>query len=214
MEPTMTDRQQPLIAIDVVPVAYDSRTTELLFGTAERQYEPFAGQQAVPGVLLGDDETLHDAALRALNDKAGIDATQVRHLVQVGAFDGPARDPRDKAISVAFLAVVEPYASAIGWHSWPATAALPFDHGTIIDAARETARTRLWADRTFTKALTGDEFSTADASALTAQMTRKKPDAGNLNRSLRGNEHLTQVGTAERMKRTGGGRPANLWKWQ
>ncbi|WIE81123.1 NUDIX domain-containing protein [Curtobacterium sp. MCSS17_016] len=210
----MTDRQQPLIAIDVVPVYFDSRTAELVFGTAERQYEPYAGQHALPGVLLGADETLTAAALRALNDKAGIDASKVRHLVQVGAFDGPSRDPRDKAISVAFLAVVEPYASATGWNAWHATPALPFDHGTILDAARETARTRLWADKPFTQALTGDVFSTADASALTAQMTRKKPDAGNLNRSLRGNEHLTQVGTAERMKKTGGGRPANLWKWQ
>lgn len=211
----MTDRQQPLIAIDVVPIAYDAPSTELVYGTAIRQYEPFTGQRALPGVLLGTDETLHDAALRALASKAGIAEHQVRHLTQVGAFDGPARDPRDKAISIAFLAVVAPYASdTTGWHAWPASPTLPFDHASIIDAARDTARTRLWVDQPFTQALTGDEFSTADASALTAQMTRKKPDPGNLNRSLRGDDRLTQVGTAERMKRTGGGRPAYLWRWQ
>lgn len=208
----MTARQQPLIAIDVVPIAYDATMLGVLLGTAERQFAPFRGARALPGVLLGGEESLARAAGRALRDKARIRSGQVRHLVQIGAFDGPERDPRDRAISVAFLAVVEPDPSPqTVWAPWGQELSLPFDHGRIIAAARDVARTRIWTDQEFTRALTGRRFSTTDASAITARLTGVTPRPSNLPRMLAGIDGLAAVGKGG--STAAGGRPATIWEW-
>ena len=208
----MNDRTQPLIAIDVVPIAYSPVVLDLLIGTAVRQFDPFQGEQALPGVLLGSGETLEDAAYRALRDKTGILKIRVRHLLQIGAFDGPLRDPRDKAISIAFLAVIEPHPSpSARWRDWTDDTKLPFDHDRILATAKHVARTRLWTDEPFTRALTGELFTSRDAATIEETLTGKKPEPGNLHRMLTKKGHLTEAGKGT--SATTGGRPATAWKW-
>ncbi|WIB65393.1 NUDIX hydrolase [Curtobacterium sp. MCBD17_040] len=207
----MTDRQQPLIAIDVVPIGYDAASMTVQYGTAERLFAPFAGEQALPGVLLGADELLTEAAHRALRDKAGVPAGDVRHLTQIGAFDGPGRDPRDKAVSIAFIAIVTSHDTfELGWHEWAETPSLPFDHGTIVAAAKDVARTRLWTDPAFTQALTGDTFLTADAAAITSQVTGHTPAPANFHRTLTRNPALT---SEQRTQGGAHGRSMTQWAW-
>ncbi len=137
-------RDQPLIAIDVVPVSFTDGDG-LRVATARRPYAPYAGREALPGVLLDAAERLADGARRALRTKTGIEAAAVRHLAQVGAFDGPSRDPRETAISIAFTAVVTPGVDA-GLAVWRPVdggdQGLPFDHDTIVRAAVDQLRTR------------------------------------------------------------------------
>ncbi|ROP72311.1 NUDIX domain-containing protein [Curtobacterium sp. PhB115] len=208
-------RDQPLIAIDVVPMSF-AGADGLRVATARRAYAPFAGLEALPGVLLQGSEILQDGARRALRTKAGIEAAAVRHLAQVGAFDGPDRDPRSTAISIAFLAVVDPAANADAtWHDTTASLplGLPFDHDRIVDAALEHARLRLWSDLPLTRALLGDPFTTADAARLRTALTGTPPDPGNLNRMLRTNPALTRV-EAPAAAGPRGGRPPAAWTWQ
>ncbi|WIB59921.1 NUDIX hydrolase [Curtobacterium sp. MCLR17_007] len=224
MTDAVTTRDQPLIAIDVVPMSFSA--AGLLVATARRQYDPYAGQEALPGVLLHPAERLTDAARRALRTKAGIGPETVRHLAQIGAFDGPERDPRDAAISIAFVAVVAadgPPDAARGadqphtvWrHPTGAEPSLPFDHDRIIQAALDHARTRLWRDTALTRALLGPRFTTADAARLQTGLTGSAPDPGNLNRSLRTNAALVRsdepVASASGRR---GGRPPVTWTWQ
>ncbi|KQR51239.1 hypothetical protein ASF88_18870 [Leifsonia sp. Leaf336] len=200
---------QPLIAIDVVPLAF-SVVDGLRVGTATRLFEPYAGHQALPGVLLRSGERLGVAAYRALQDKTGIHASDVLRTVQLGAFDRPGRDPRSHAISIAFLAIVTP---GSGDHTvWSPTGAelgLPFDHDAIIDAALEQARNRLWTDPATTRALTGDTFPGNVASSLTTALTGKVPILSNLNRVLASNPNVTKLSGDS----TGGRGRAALWKW-
>lgn len=207
-------RDQPLIAIDVVPVSFTT-TDGLRVATARRAYAPYAGREALPGVLLDAAERLADGARRALRTKTGIDAAAVRHLAQVGAFDGPSRDPRDTAISIAFLAVVAPAADG-GPAVWRrvdgAEPGLPFDHDTIVRAAVDQVRTRLWRDVALTRALLGEVFTTSAAAALHTALHGVAPDAGNLNRALRTNPALVRTDAA--LTSTGrGGRPPATWTW-
>lgn len=205
-------REQPLIAVDVVPVAY--RGEGLVIGTAARQFEPFTGEQALPGVLLAPTELLSAAAYRALETKAAVADTSVRAVLQLGAFDGPGRDPRDSAISVAFLAVLDPDASTnMRWN--PATGGrlgLPFDHDDIIDRARELMSDSLWTNRALTRALTGSVFTTAQAVAVHEQVRGSRPHINNLRRDLAASPHLEQVTETEPTKR-GPGRPSLTWRW-
>lgn len=225
-------RDQPLIAIDVVPVSF-TVAEGLRVATARRAYDPYAGREALPGVLLHAAERLADGARRALRTKAGIGTGAVRHLTQVGAFDGPSRDPRETAISIAFTAVVHPVptpfaATDPGVVSGPAAGAgggsavwhplgggdlgLPFDHDAIVGAALDQVRTRLWRDVPMTRALLGDVFPTSAAAALHAALHGSAPDAGNLNRALRTNPVLARTDAAPTA--TGrGGRPPATWTW-
>lgn len=205
-------REQPLIAVDVVPVAF--RDEGLVIGTAARQFEPFTGEQALPGVLLAPAELLSAAAYRALDSKAGVADTSVRAVLQLGAFDGPGRDPRDSAISVAFLAVIDPGASTLmRWN--PARSGrlgLPFDHDDIIQRARALMSDSLWTNRDLTRALTGPVFTTARAAAIHEEVRGSRPHINNLRRDLAASPHLEQVTEMESAKRRPG-RPSLTWRW-
>lgn len=207
-------RDQPLIAIDVVPMSF-ARADGLRIATARRAYAPYAGREALPGVLLDGTEILADGARRALHAKARLVPEAVRHLAQVGAFDGPDRDPRSAAISIAFLAVVDPTAdSDATWHDVGALPlGLPFDHDRIVGSALARARVLLWADLPFTRALLGDPFTTADAARVRVALTGTAPDPGNLNRALRTNTALARV-AAPASAGPRGGRPPAAWTWQ
>ncbi|QCR44633.1 DNA hydrolase [Curtobacterium sp. SGAir0471] len=210
-------RDQPLIAIDVVPVSF-TVAEGVRVATARRAYDPYAGREALPGVLLDAAERLADGARRALRTKAGIGPGAVRHLAQVGAFDGPSRDPRETAISIAFAAVVgaaDPGVdggSAVWRPLGGGDLGLPFDHDTIVRAALDQVRTRLWRDVPMTRALLGDVFPTSAAAALHAALHGAAPDAGNLNRALRTNPALVRTDAAPTT--TGrSGRPPATWTW-
>ncbi|WIE75397.1 NUDIX hydrolase [Curtobacterium sp. MCSS17_007] len=207
-------RDQPLIAIDVVPVSFTT-ADGLRVATARRAYDPYAGREALPGVLLDAAERLVDGAQRALRTKADIGPGAVRHLAQVGAFDGPSRDPRETAISIAFTAVVAPGVDGgtAVWHPLGGgDLGLPFDHDAIVRAALDQVRTRLWRDVPMTRALLGDAFPTSAAAALHAALHGTAPDAGNLNRALRTNPALVRSEAAPAS--TGrGGRPPATWTW-
>lgn len=207
-------RDQPLIAIDVVPVSF-TIADGLRVATARRAYDPYAGREALPGVLLDAAERLADGARRALRTKAGIASGSVRHLAQVGAFDGPSRDPRETAISIAFTAVVTPGVDGgtAVWHPLGGGAlGLPFDHDAIVRAALDQVRTRLWRDVPMTRALLGDVFPTSAAAALHAALHGAAPDAGNLNRALRTNPALVRTEAAPASAGRGG-RPPATWTW-
>lgn len=201
--------EQPLVSIDVVPMRFTSERG-LEVALAGRLFEPFIHHLALPGVLLGN-ETIQEAAYRAIASKADIDAwLHVRHLLQIGAFDNSDRDPRGPTISIALLAVIEPgYDGRAAWANWDAAemeGSLPFDHEEIVNKALDEARVRLWSDQNLTRALLGDTFSTRDAALLSEQLGADV-DRTNLTRTLRSYPGLKAIGSAS----SGKGRPSTQW---
>jgi 8-oxo-dGTP diphosphatase len=138
---TSTAIEQPVVAVDVVVFTVVSSGLAVLLH--RRPAAPFQGAPALPGVAVRVDETLLDAARRALRTKTGCPASaaNLSHLEQLATFDALYRDVRGRTISVAHLGI----ARAPGWTPsaaamWrPATPLagdhLPFDHGQIIAAA-------------------------------------------------------------------------------
>ncbi|MFD5695924.1 NUDIX domain-containing protein [Streptomyces rubiginosohelvolus] len=107
----------------------------------QRRWDPHAGSWALPGGHVDIGEASLQAAVRELEEETGITiaATEMR---QVGAFDGPGRDPRGRYVTVAYTAALpEPVAptpldDAADARWWPLTDLpdLAFDHADILTA--------------------------------------------------------------------------------
>lgn len=99
---------------------------------------------ALPGVLVGETETLRQAAQRAMEDKAGVPG---RDPEQLRLIDDVLRDPRGRVVTVAHVDLV-PASQLETRHSTtclvPVTDAtgLAYDHGSLIELATGWARTR------------------------------------------------------------------------
>lgn len=90
------------MAVDVALVAaVDGHLSTLLY---RRQQHPGRGRWALPGTFVKPDESLEDAALRALAAKAGL---QDLFLEQLYTFGDPGRDPRTRVLSVSYYALVD-----------------------------------------------------------------------------------------------------------
>lgn len=207
--------QQPLVSIDTVPVILRDGHWHVVLGV--REYEPFAGQAALPGVLLRPMERLEEAARRALLTKVNVSEENVLFLMNTGAFDNPDRDPRGPTLSIAHLAVIDPEDEPAGavYRALTATGDLPFDHAAIIMSAAKAALDALWVNEPLTRALLGEKFSTADVARLMRELSAaadvNEPDTSNLGRDLAKNPRLVKAGTPAAP--TGKGRPAAAWAW-
>jgi 8-oxo-dGTP diphosphatase len=89
------------VAVDVVLATVHEGAVHVLL--VQRTQEPASGVYALPGVFVGDDETLEQAASRALRRKTGLDDV---FLEQLYTFAAPDRDPRGRVLSVAYYALV------------------------------------------------------------------------------------------------------------
>ncbi|MFG3524665.1 NUDIX domain-containing protein [Nocardia nova] len=205
--------QQSAVSLDVVALRFGADDPAVTFGVAPRQWEPFAGELALPGVLLGRGERLVTAARRAVHSKLGVPEDAILAVGQLVTFDEPHRDPRGPTLSIAMWAVLGGPATPTGarWVSFDAVPPLAFDHNMIVEVARERLAEMLWKDLTFTRPLIGEQFPATRAVALATALSGTRPDPGNLNRTLAAIPGLTRTG--ERMRTKATGRPAAVWSF-
>lgn len=143
---------RPSMTVDVVVWAARQGQPHVLL--IRRRHWPYEGHWALPGGFMEITETLEQAARRELAEETGLAEIPLEPLQP---FDAPDRDPRQRVITMAFLAVVNEQeagaalragddASDIRW--WPMTELPPlaFDHDQIIAAARAHLRRRLLSE--------------------------------------------------------------------
>ena len=129
----------PAVTADCVLFCRDGGQLKVLL--VERGNEPYKGCWAFPGGFMNMDETTEQCALRELQEETGLVVGEVQ---QLGAYSAVDRDPRERVITVAYYAVVDPHpvkggddAARATW--WPVDQVPPlaFDHETILhDALR------------------------------------------------------------------------------
>lgn len=206
--------ESSLVSVDVLGLRLqdDAGAVELL--VHERPLEPFAGSLALPGVLLGRGERITHAGIRALA-KTGLGNRDVLGIGQLVTFDEPNRDPRGPTLSIALWAGIRADAAASDgsrWVSLDAPPQLAFDHNRIVHDVRPLLARMLWEDLDFTRALTGPTFPVRAAVQITAALTGRDPNRGNLNRTLTSLDALERVESAAAPGRTG--RPGTVWAWR
>lgn len=215
--------EQPLVSVDVVPLwAAADGTLHVTLG--RRLNEPFRGELALPGVLMGRERSV-GAAERALRTKVGVEPGAVV-LRDIGVFDSRERDPRGATMAVAKAGFglqrdliggaleAADHAEAAPVADLPA---LPFDHQSIIEAACHALARSLWTDREVCAALLGPAFTTRTATAVQRQLEviagqEARADASNMKRRL---QVLGWVVPTERTELPEGatGRPSTVWNW-
>ena len=91
----------PAVTTDCVVFGFDGNSLSLLL--IKRGIEPYKGTWALPGGFMNMDETAEQGALRELQEETGVKDI---YIEQLQAFTGVDRDPRERVLTIAFLAFV------------------------------------------------------------------------------------------------------------
>lgn len=208
-----------MLAVDLVILTLrDSRLHVLL---VERGVDPFRGHMALPGGFLRHRwEALHEAAGRELSEEAGL-LVDLLHLEELGVYAEPARDPRGRVVSVAYLAVLprlpEPVAGTDAANArWEPIArvmagdvALAFDHLRIVGDGMERARHKLEHSALAT-AFCGPTFTLSELQRVYEAVWDVRLDPRNFYRKVRSADGFVVPVASARATDTG--RPAQLFR--
>ena len=135
------------IAVDVVLFTIQGGTLKVLL--VKRRQAPYRGAWALPGGIVGSDESVDDAALRELQEETNIGNI---YLEQLYTFGEPTRDPRGRIITVAYYALVNwqqfqlkarQRVTEADWFPVKRLPPLAFDHRRIVDYALERLRNKI-----------------------------------------------------------------------
>ncbi len=142
-----TDQQHIKIAVDNCIFTVQNGVLHILLIKMKRK--PFAGSWALPGGLVKNSEPLDAAAKRVLHSETNVHDV---FLEQLYTFSDPKRDPRDRAISTAYVALVPAsnlrlktntkYAG-VEWRPVAKIGKLAFDHNRIVEYAVQRLRWKL-----------------------------------------------------------------------
>lgn len=170
-------RAFPPVAVTVDVVVLSLLRGKLSVLLVTRDEEPFRGDWALPGGFVRPDENLDEAAARELAEET--DVVAPGYLEQLRSYGDPARDPRMRVVTVAYVAAVPGTpdvraggdASAVRY--WPVDdvhlagrrrrdqIALAFDHRNIVRDALERLRAKI-EYTTFATSLLDEPFTIPD----------------------------------------------------
>lgn len=135
------------VAVDVSLFTIQDESLKVLL--VKRVAPPFRGWWSLPGGSVTREESVDEAALRALQEETGITTVYLEQLYTFGDLD---RDPRGRVITVSYYAVVHWEQSRlkararIATARWCAVRRLPnlaFDHRRIVGSALERLRNKV-----------------------------------------------------------------------
>ena len=212
------DRPGVVVTVDVVLLAvHDGELAVLL---VERRRGPDSGAWALPGTVVGLDETLGAAAVRAVSARTGV-AAPLGRLDQFATFADLDRDPRTRVVSVAFVAVaseaVPPAGGPVASGRWWAVKelhkkkgpAMAFDHRDILATGVERVRSRI-EHTDLATALVDEPFTLGELRRAYEAVWGTTLGPANFRRKVLATRGFVEPTGATRM--VGTGRPADLYR--
>lgn len=191
----------PAVAVDLVIISMVD--TLPCVALDRRKNDPFKGELSLPGVLMGEMETIPQAANRAAN-KVGIESINNK-INPLSYRDNPARDERFRVLSLPHIVASAPWG-----RSWtPLNNVLkmkemPFDHNSILKEAGEFILRSINDSPVFLAELMGNEVTSTKVKSLFHSIN---PDlcTSSLTRELKRSFELSGK------KSNGRGRPENIY---
>lgn len=135
----------PAVTTDCVIFGFDGAELNVLL--VKRGIEPYKGKWAMPGGFLKPDEPAHECARRELREETGLEQA---YMEQFHTYSTPDRDPRERVITIAYLALVKIQdvhggddAADARWFPVSRVPQLAFDHDVILRDALSRLRERI-----------------------------------------------------------------------
>jgi 8-oxo-dGTP diphosphatase len=202
----------PRVTVDVVIFTLRDDMLQVLL--VRRRRWPNEGLWAIPGGSVGPDEPLEAAACRKLEEETGLVDV---FLEQLYTFGDPARDPRQRVITVTYFAVVPATnvvprtadAEQVRWWPIDALPRLAFDHAHILSYALTRLRYKLEYTAVGFELLP-DTFTLSELQAAYEIVLGEKLDKRNFRRKILSARVIEPAGGF----RSGEGRPAQLFHYR
>lgn len=203
----------PALTTDVVAFALRDQQLQLLL--IRRANPPFQNQWALPGGFLDIDEDLDQCATRELAEETGLSDL---YLEQLGTFGAPERDPRERVISVAYLAVLPndhdneavaaSDAAEVGWFAINALPELAFDHAEIIALAHQRLVAKLGYSSIALQFMPAS-FTLSELQSVYETLRGETLDKRNFRKRILSLDLIEETGETQR---NGSHRPARTYK--
>lgn len=200
----------PAITADCAVFGFDGRKLYVLL--IERGVEPYRGQWALPGGFMHIEEDIEHCAVRELREETGL--TNV-YLSQFHTFSSVNRDPRERVVTIAFLALVrksdlikagDDAAKAV-WFEMDNLPRLAFDHAVILKEALNALRLRLATEPIAFKLL-DEKFTMPDLQRIYEAINGVEYDRRNFSRKMVSTGLVKEVAGE-----TEGARGVTLWSF-
>lgn len=202
----------PAVTTDVAIFTIAGGELRLLL--VQRLLPPYRNNWALPGGFVRIDESLEDCARRELAEETGVSDM---YLEQLHTFGKPDRDPRERVISVAYLAVspadrLRPRAGSdageVGWFGVRSLPVLAFDHKDIVRMAYRRLKAKLDYSNIGLRFLPAT-FTLSELQQVHETILREAIDKRNFRKRILGLGLLKDTGKA---RREGAHRPARLYR--
>lgn len=210
--------QKLFVSVDSVIFGYRDRHlyVPLFLRRSRRAAEPFPDCWSLPGGPLLEGETFEEACRRKLEEDIGL---QIEYLEQLYTFGDPNRDPRDRAISVSYFALIrwtdKPLVAGpdVREARWFDLNSLPkgsyaFDHRKILEAAIQRLRGKILYQPIGLNLL-DEEFSMTDLKAIYDTVLGREMDKRNFAKKMLSFELLIPT----HIQRRPLGRPTQLYRF-
>lgn len=201
------------VAVDAVVFGYAENTLQILliqqkFGTSQKKW-------ALPGGLVENDESLHSAVIRELKEETGV---KINYLEQLYTFGAVERDSRNRVVTVAYLALLNPKnyrlkadtdALNTKWVDIDKAPNLAFDHNKILLAGLTRLQNKIHYQPIGFELL-NNEFPFSDIEKLYQTILNRKIDRRNFRKKLLSFGFLEET---SKINKAANGRPAKLFRF-
>lgn len=211
----MSSIQNIKIAVDSVVFGYQNSSLYVLL--IQQKFGSQNSYWALPGGLVKDDESLLAAVKRELKEETNVEVNYLEQLYTFG--DDISRDSRNRVVSVAYFALVDPAklnliadtdADNVAWVKINNIPNLAFDHNEMITKAIHRLKAKL-VYKPIGFDLLPEKFMFSDLENLYTTILEKEIDRRNFRKKLLSFDIIEETDDYSNKK---SGRPAKLFTFK
>lgn len=208
-----TDFDRPSVTVTLT--IFTIKDDELKFLSINRKYPPLEGEWALPTGFIKMDESVEEAAEKALHQQTGV--KEDVYLEQLYTFGDPDRNPEARIITIGYFALVNyeevkthvtEEVEDVQWHSVREHPGLGFDHEDILEYAEKRLQWKL-EYTTAAFSFLPEKFTLTDLQDVYEVVFNREFDKRNFRKKIHKNDLVE--GTGEKTQNVSH-RPAKLYR--